>query len=136
MTQYVGRILRDHPGKACVEVHDYADTKVPMLARMHGKRLTTYRRLGFTAPPRVPPPATLDSVMTPPVRPVPVDDRGEAETVPAAPVIEQHDRTPAATPTAIQVRAWARSQGLEVPDRGRLSSEIWSAYQREHAYAG
>jgi pyridoxine/pyridoxamine 5'-phosphate oxidase len=74
--------------------------------------------------------------MTPPVRTVPADDRSEAETVTAALVIEQHDRTLAAMPTASQVRAWARSQGLEVPDRGRLSSEIWSAYQREHAYAG
>ena len=136
MTQYVGRILRDHPGKEGVEVHDYADTKVPMLARMHGKRLTTYRRLGFTAPPKVLPPAKLDSLMMPPVRTVPADDRSETETVTAAPVIEQRGGTLAATPTASQVRAWARSQGLEVPDRGRLSSEIWSAYQREHAYAG
>jgi len=44
MTQYVGGILREHPGKPGAEVHDYADTKVPMLARMHGKRLITCRR--------------------------------------------------------------------------------------------
>jgi hypothetical protein len=55
--QYVGRILREHPGKTDAVVHDYADTKVPMLARMHGKRLTAYRRLGFAAGPVQPPPA-------------------------------------------------------------------------------
>jgi superfamily II DNA or RNA helicase len=36
LTQYVGRILREHPAKTEATVHDYADTKVPMLARMHG----------------------------------------------------------------------------------------------------
>ena len=43
-----GRIMRDLPGKTTVEVHDYADTKVPMLTCMHGKRLTAYKRIGFT----------------------------------------------------------------------------------------
>jgi len=56
--------------------------------------------------------------------------------VPAIPYSERPGETLAAAPTASQVRAWARGQGLEVPDRGRLSSEIWSAYQREHAHAG
>jgi hypothetical protein len=42
--------MRDLPGKTTVEVHDYADTKVPMLTRMHGKRLTAYKRIGFTNP--------------------------------------------------------------------------------------
>ena len=50
ITQNVGRIMRDLPGKTTVEVHDYADTKVPMLTRMHGKRLTAYKRIGFTNP--------------------------------------------------------------------------------------
>jgi Lsr2 protein len=96
-----------------------------MLARMHGKRLTTYRRLGFTVPPAVPPPAMPDRLIPPPGLPVP-----------AIPYSERPGGTLAAAPTASQVRAWARGQGLEVPDRGRLSSEIWSAYQREHAHAG
>jgi hypothetical protein len=61
MTQYVGRILREHPGKLGVDVHDYADTKIPMLARMHGKRLTTYRRLGFAAASATAPPGSLHS---------------------------------------------------------------------------
>ena len=50
ITQNVGRIMRDLPGKTTVEVHHYADTKVPMLTRMHGKRLTAYKRIGFTNP--------------------------------------------------------------------------------------
>jgi len=35
--------------------------------------------------------------------------------------------TPA--PSTAQVRAWARSVGLPVPDRGRLRPEIWAAWQ-------
>ncbi len=96
-----------------------------MLARMHGKRLTTYRRLGFTVPPAVPSPAMPDRLIPPPGLPGP-----------AIPYSERPGGTLAAAPTASQVRAWARGQRLEVPDRGRLSSEIWSVYQREHAHAG
>lgn len=47
LVQYVGRILRPVPGKSLVEVHDYADVRVPVLARMHRKRLSTYAALGF-----------------------------------------------------------------------------------------
>ena len=36
---------------------------------------------------------------------------------------------PAPEPTTADVRAWARSTGLPVPDRGRLRPEIWSAYR-------
>ena len=40
---------------------------------------------------------------------------------------------PAAPKPAIsEVRAWARSAGLSVPDRGRLRPDIWSAYQEAH----
>ena len=38
------------------------------------------------------------------------------------------DARPASGPTTAQVRAWARSAGLPVPDRGRLRPEIWSAW--------
>jgi superfamily II DNA or RNA helicase len=47
LVQYVGRVLRPIDGKARVEVHDYVDVRVPVLARMHGKRLTAYASLGF-----------------------------------------------------------------------------------------
>ncbi len=36
---------------------------------------------------------------------------------------------PAPEPTTAEVRAWARAQGLPVPDRGRLRPEIWHAFQ-------
>ncbi len=39
-----------------------------------------------------------------------------------------HD-LPAPEPTTADVRAWARANGLEVPDRGRLRPEIWDAYR-------
>jgi superfamily II DNA or RNA helicase len=47
VVQYVGRLLRVHEGKMAVEVHDYVDTLVPVLARMHKKRLAAYAKLGF-----------------------------------------------------------------------------------------
>ncbi len=47
LVQYVGRVLRPVDGKTRVEVHDYADVSVPVLARMHGRRLPTYAGLGF-----------------------------------------------------------------------------------------
>jgi hypothetical protein len=37
---------------------------------------------------------------------------------------------PAAEPTTKEVRAWARSNGLEVPDRGRLRPEVWAAFHQ------
>jgi hypothetical protein len=47
LVQYVGRVLRPTEGKARVEVHDYVDARVPVLARMHTKRLAAYASLGF-----------------------------------------------------------------------------------------
>jgi hypothetical protein len=35
--------------------------------------------------------------------------------------------------TTADVRAWARTSGLDVADRGRLRDEIWSAYREAHA---
>lgn len=47
LTQYVGRLHRDHYGKSEVIVHDYADMAVPVLARMAAKRQAGYRALGY-----------------------------------------------------------------------------------------
>ncbi len=47
VVQYVGRILRTHHGKNSVIVFDYSDPKVPILSRMHARRLKTYRAMGF-----------------------------------------------------------------------------------------
>jgi len=47
LVQYVGRVLRPLPEKTSIEVHDYVDFEVPVLARMHGKRLPGYASLGF-----------------------------------------------------------------------------------------
>jgi superfamily II DNA or RNA helicase len=48
IVQYVGRVLRPAASKARVEVHDYVDVNVPVLARMHTKRLAAYSSLGFS----------------------------------------------------------------------------------------
>jgi hypothetical protein len=50
VVQYVGRILRSHPGKTSVEVHDYVDDRVPVLAYTHAKRCAGYAALGFATP--------------------------------------------------------------------------------------
>ena len=37
-----------HDGKKVVEVYDYVDSSVPMLARMFEKRLRGYKALGYS----------------------------------------------------------------------------------------
>ena len=48
VVQYVGRILRPYPSKTSVEVHDYVDTRVPLLAYTYKQRCTGYESLGFS----------------------------------------------------------------------------------------
>lgn len=50
VVQYVGRLLRTHEGKHHVELHDYVDSRIPVLDRMHTKRLPAYTTLGFDVP--------------------------------------------------------------------------------------
>ncbi len=47
IVQYVGRVLRPTGDKAMVEVHDYVDLAVPVVARMRTKRLPGFASLGF-----------------------------------------------------------------------------------------
>jgi hypothetical protein len=35
-------------------------------------------------------------------------------------------------PSTAEVRSWARSTGLAVPDKGRLRPEIWQAWREAH----
>jgi hypothetical protein len=39
---------------------------------------------------------------------------------------------PAPAASTAEVRAWARTAGLDVPDRGRLRPEIWAAHRAAH----
>jgi len=48
LTQYAGRLHRSRSGKREVMIYDYADLEVPMLKRMFQKRLSGYKRLGYT----------------------------------------------------------------------------------------
>jgi superfamily II DNA or RNA helicase len=54
VVQYVGRLLRTHAGKHHVELHDYVDSCIPVLDRMHTKRHAAYTTLGFDVPARSP----------------------------------------------------------------------------------
>jgi len=110
ITQYVGRILRDHPGKEIAEVHDYLDAGVPMLAAMYRRRLPGYKELGFT-------PGSVSAART-------TSPQRRTTTEP-----EEGTDEPDREPTAAQVRAWAREAGRAVSDRGRLPAELWQAYR-------
>ena len=48
LQQYVGRLHRLHDGKRVVQVYDYVDPNVLMLARMYGRRLKGYDAIGYT----------------------------------------------------------------------------------------
>ncbi|MGA8086723.1 MAG: DEAD/DEAH box helicase family protein [Terracidiphilus sp.] len=48
LQQYVGRLHRLHDNKRMVQVYDYVDHRVPMLARMYERRLRGYSAIGYT----------------------------------------------------------------------------------------
>jgi superfamily II DNA or RNA helicase len=48
LQQYAGRLHREHAGKTDVVIYDYVDDGVPVLARMHQKRLAGSRAMGYT----------------------------------------------------------------------------------------
>ncbi|CAN5267475.1 hypothetical protein BH18ACT4_BH18ACT4_09390 [soil metagenome] len=45
---------------------------------------------------------------------------------------ELADAPAAPEPTTAEVRAWARVNGVAVPDRGRLKPDVWSAWRSAH----
>ena len=47
LQQYVGRLHRLHDSKRFVQVYDYVDNYVPMLARMYDRRLKGYSAIGY-----------------------------------------------------------------------------------------
>jgi superfamily II DNA or RNA helicase len=47
LQQYVGRLHRLHDRKRFVQVYDYVDNHVPMLARMYERRLKGYSAIGY-----------------------------------------------------------------------------------------
>ncbi len=47
LVQYAGRLHRLLPGKNEVQIFDYVDREVPLLARMFQKRLRAYRAIGY-----------------------------------------------------------------------------------------
>jgi superfamily II DNA or RNA helicase len=47
LQQYVGRLHRLHDNKRFVQVYDYVDNYVPMLARMYERRLKGYSAIGY-----------------------------------------------------------------------------------------
>jgi superfamily II DNA or RNA helicase len=47
LVQYAGRLHRSHAEKNEVQVYDYVDSAVPMLAKMHAKRMRGFRAMGY-----------------------------------------------------------------------------------------
>jgi superfamily II DNA or RNA helicase len=47
LVQYAGRLHRLHPGKEEVQVYDYVDSSVPMLVKMHEKRMKGFRAMRY-----------------------------------------------------------------------------------------
>jgi superfamily II DNA or RNA helicase len=59
LQQYVGRLHRLHDNKRFVQVYDYVDDNVRMLARMYERRLKGYAAIGYAVDQGpLPPPAT------------------------------------------------------------------------------
>jgi superfamily II DNA or RNA helicase len=47
LQQYVGRLHRTHDNKQVVQVYDYVDEEIPLLARMYQKRQKGYKAIGY-----------------------------------------------------------------------------------------
>ncbi|ABL80007.1 MULTISPECIES: Lsr2 family protein [unclassified Nocardioides] len=57
---------------------------------------------------------------------------GHARKVGAAPRRARRAAAASSGPSAKEIRDWARSNGHDVPDRGRVSAEVREAYDRAH----
>jgi Lsr2 len=92
-----------------------------MLTRMHGRRLTAYKKIGFAFPVVGKTPPSPGGEMAEPrpplLAPTSAGPRKARRVVPVS---------------ASQVRAWAKEHGIDVADRGRLRSEIWEQYHAGH----
>jgi hypothetical protein len=54
----------------------------------------------------------------------------QAAATRVGPAVDDLDAAPTAPePTTAEVRAWARANGIEVPDRGRLRPEVWQQWR-------
>jgi hypothetical protein len=47
LAQKAARLHRLHAGKVEVQVYGYVDSSVPMLAKMHDKRMKGFRAMGY-----------------------------------------------------------------------------------------
>jgi hypothetical protein len=92
-----------------------------MLTRMHGRRLTAYKKIGFAFPVIGEIPLSPGGEMAEPRPPLP------------APTSARPQKPGRMAPvSASQVRAWAKEHGIDVADRGRLRAEIWEQYRAAH----
>jgi len=48
LVQYAGRLHRESPGKKDIRIYDYVDVNLGLGITMFRKRLTTYRKMGYT----------------------------------------------------------------------------------------
>lgn len=55
---------------------------------------------------------------------------GHGRKVGAAPRRGRRSAAPADVPSAKEVREWARANGFDVPDRGRVSADVRAAYDK------
>jgi hypothetical protein len=85
---------------------------------MHHKRRRTLEKRGFTRH------AASESRPSPTAISHPETRSATPPTLPATP--------PRDAVVVSEVRAWARNHGLAVPTKGRLRSEIWTAWHAAH----
>lgn len=50
--------------------------------------------------------------------------------------VEGHTAEPAGEPSAAEVRTWAKANGVQVPDKGRLSPEVIAQFKAALASQG
>ncbi len=57
---------------------------------------------------------------------------GHGRKVGSAPRRGRRSAAPSGGPSAKEIRDWARANGHDVPDRGRVSADVRAAYDKAH----